>query len=89
MIVVLTVLVLAIVIAEISLFYRRKLAARSYLIAQWAKATLIGVVWVSLEVVDYTHWSWRYVDNFAIHNFAFQQYVFPMDRWMRRPFIEG
>lgn len=41
------------VLTEIYLFTKQKLSTRLYILSQWVKATLLGAVWLILEVVEY------------------------------------
>ena len=68
-----SILNLLILALEVILFVKHKLPTRIYLISQWAKATLAGIVWVTIEFLTYTHWQWKYVAGFATSNFVFQQ----------------
>ncbi|MCJ1485306.1 hypothetical protein MMC06_005480 [Schaereria dolodes] len=67
-----SILNLLILALEVILFVKHKLPTRIYLISQWAKATLAGIVWVTIEFLTYTHWQWKYVAGFATSNFVFQ-----------------
>lgn len=73
MVIVFTGLSLLIVGAEIGLFVKKRLDARTYMVAQWVKATLAGTSWVVMEVFYFLYFAQRRAGDFAFENFIFQQ----------------
>ena len=73
LIIAVTVIIILLCFVEVILFREGNLATRTYLISQWAKATLMGAVWVTLVMLTFTQVWWGYMGNFAMTEFVFQQ----------------
>ena len=60
--------------AELALFNLHKLSTRVYVISQWAKATIILVVWVVMFIMLYLpHTKLARVGDYAVMEFLLQQ----------------